>query len=205
VQSDPAPAAAITDSTEEVTTTEAPTTTEEETTEAPTEAPTAAPTAASTAATTTTTKAPATGIELSKYISTNNDGLFTLSGAEMAKLLGYNSHVYRKSYEQDTWHTYSNSAGSEIGCGGNDDGRNADVIGLVLIKDSTAALYGLRVGDPLPQLDFLAAYGYAGRVNEGGCIFYLEQGNDNGTDRIIRFRTNDDKTISEIRYSPQVM
>lgn len=205
VQSDPVPAAAITDPTEEITTTEAPaatqaeTTTEEEITEAPTEAPTAAPTAATTTTTTkatTITKASASSVELSKYINDSN-GFFTVQGAELAKLLGYNSHVYRKSYEQDTWHTYSNSAGSEIGCGGNDDGRNADGIGAIIIKDTSATLYGLRVGDPTPQSNVLAAYGYTESSTYKGS-FWLE-------DRVITIRTSDGKTISEIRYNPQMM
>jgi len=174
------------------------TTIEEETTDAPTE-PLATTTQHSTAATTltpTTTKKPSSSVELSKYINANN-GFFTVEGAELAKLLGYNNHAYRKSFEQDTWHTYSNSAGSEIGCGGNADGRNADVIGAITIKDASATLYGLRVGDPMPQSNALASFGYTESSTYKGS-FWLG-------DRVITLRTSDGNTISQIRYVPQEM
>jgi len=93
VQADPAPAAEITDPTEEVTTTEAlitteaETTTEEEVTEAPTEAPTealtAAPTAPVTDKPTTTTKATTTSTTTAKPAASEAPEILPLFGGDM--------------------------------------------------------------------------------------------------------------------------
>ena len=99
VQAGPAPVAEVIDPTEEVTTTEAPITTEaetteEEVTEPPTEAPTEAPTAAPTTTkpTTTTTK-PANNTITIMGVNTNSN-LIDMFGAEPYVIFEWNSKGY---------------------------------------------------------------------------------------------------------------
>ena len=184
VQSDPAPIPETTiedTTTEAIITTQAESTTEEEIAEAPTDAPTEATTADTTTKATTTTQKAVSAIELSQYI--NSDGRPTVTGAELAKILGYGAAVDESAtVGQYVYYSGANKTGGRI------IAHDQDRISRFELTKSGFSLYGLRVGDPMPGLDALAAHGYAGNKGANGAVWFWK-GNDDGFSRVIYART----------------